>query len=128
MCHAGTEGNRVSFARPDQWLADWPGLAPVHEAAQRVIPAYLRVFGPATPARFDAWLTRGASKKADLRSWFAELGERLVTVEIDGEPGLLLADDVDGLAAISSTQAVRLLPAFDQYLLGPGTKGARLSL
>ncbi len=63
-----------------------------------MIPAYLRAFGPATPERLDAWLTRGASKKAALRSWFANLNDRLATVEVDGKPGFLLAEDVEDLA------------------------------
>ncbi len=126
LCHAKSDGNRVGFARPDQWVPDWSGLPPAREAAQVVIPAYLRAFGPAAPERFDAWLTRGASKKAAVRSWFADLDDRLATIEVDGEPGFLLAEDVDDLAGTPSTSTVRLLPAFDQYVLGPGTKAEEL--
>jgi Winged helix DNA-binding domain len=88
--------------------------------------AYLGVFGPATPERFDAWLTQGASKKAAVRSWFADLGDRLATVEVDGKSAFLLASDVDDLGGTSPTQTVRLLPAFDQYVLGPGTKAEEI--
>jgi hypothetical protein len=126
LCHATSDGNRVRFARPDQWLPDWAGVPDPVEAAQVVIPAYLRAYGPATPERFDAWLTRGISKKAAVRSWFAALDDRLATVEVDGEPAFLLAEDVDGLSGTSPTQAVRLLPGFDQYVLGPGTKAEEI--
>jgi hypothetical protein len=97
LCHATSDGNRVSFARPDQWLPDWTGVPDSEEAAGVVIPAYLRACGPATPERFDAWLTRGTSRKAAVRSWFAALDDRLATVEVDGRPALLLAEDVDEL-------------------------------
>ena len=126
LCHATSDGNRVSFARPDQWLTDWAGVPEPQEAARIVIPAYLRAFGPASPERFDAWLTRGASKKAAVRSWFADLDDRLATVEVDGKPGFLLADDVDDLGGTAPTQIVRLLPAFDQYVLGPSTKAQEI--
>jgi hypothetical protein len=126
LCHATSHGNRVSFARPDQWLPEWAGVPDPDEAAQVVIPAYLRAYGPASPERFDAWLTRGASKKAALRSWFAALDGRLATVGVDGEPAFLLADDLDELASTSPTQTVRLLPGFDQYVLGPGTKAEEI--
>jgi Winged helix DNA-binding domain len=126
LCHATSDGNRVSFARPDQWLPDWAGVPDPVEAAKVVIPAYLRAYGPATPERFDAWLTRGTSKKAAVRSWFAGLEDRLATVEIDGDPALLLAEDVDSLDRTSPTRTVRLLPAFDQYVLGPGTKAEEI--
>lgn len=126
LCHVTFEANRVSFARPDQWLPDWAGLPDPQDAAQVVIPAYLSAFGPASPERFDAWLTRGASKKAAVRTWFADLNDRLATVEVEGKPGLLLAEDVDDLADTSPRQTVRLLPAFDQYVLGPGTKAQEI--
>lgn len=126
LCHATSDGNRVSFARPDQWLPDWAGVPDPAEAARVVIPAYLRAYGPATPERFDAWLTRGTSKKAVVRSWFTALEDRLATVEIDGDPAFLLAEDVDSLNRTSPTRTVRLLPAFDQYVLGPGTKAEEI--
>lgn len=126
LCHATSDGNWVSFARPDQWLPDWTGVPDPEEAAEVVIPAYLRTYGPATPERFDAWLTRGTSRKAAMRSWFGALDDRLATVEVDGRPGLLLAEDVDELGRTSPTEAVRLLPAFDQYVLGPGTKAEEI--
>jgi hypothetical protein len=126
LCHATYDGNRVSFARPDQWLPDWTGVPDPEEAAQLVIPAYLRAYGPATPERFDAWLTRGTTRKAAVRSWFAALGDRLATVEVDGEPAFLMAKDVDDLGSTPPTQTVRLLPGFDQYVLGPGTKAEEI--
>jgi hypothetical protein len=126
LCHTTSDGNRVSFARPDQWLPDWTGVPDPEEAARVVIPAYLRAYGPATPERFDAWLTRGNTKKASLRTWFAALEDRLATVEVEGQPAFLLAEDLDDLGGTSPTQTVRLLPGFDQYVLGPGTKAEEI--
>ena len=40
--------------------------------------------------------------------------------------GLLLTQDADELAGTRPARAVRLLPAFDQYVLGPGTGDARI--
>jgi Winged helix DNA-binding domain len=126
LCHATPAGNRVSFARPDQWLSGWSGVPRPDDAARVVIPAYLRAYGPATPERFDAWLTRGGSRKPALRSWFAAVDDLLVTVDVEGQEAFLLAEDVDDLAATRPTKAVRLLAAFDQYVLGPGTDAAEI--
>ncbi|MEH1016694.1 winged helix DNA-binding domain-containing protein [Micromonospora sp. CPCC 206060] len=115
---------RVTFTRPDTYLPDWSGLPDPAVAATTVVPAYLGAYGPATPETFDAWLCRGATRKATLRSWFAELvstGE-LVTVAVDGEPAYARAADVDDIATAVPVDGVRLLPAFDQWILGPGTK------
>jgi DNA glycosylase AlkZ-like len=40
---------------------------------------------------------------------------------VDGQRALVLAEDLDELVSVSPTTSVRLLPGFDQYVLGPGT-------
>jgi DNA glycosylase AlkZ-like len=45
----------------------------------------------------------------------------MMEIDVDGEPAYVLADDLDELASTDPTKAVRLLPGFDQYVLGPGT-------
>ena len=121
LCQGPAQGNRVTFTSPATWLPGWPGLPDPDEAARDVVPAYLGAFGPATPERFDQWLLRGATPKARLRRWFADLGDALVPVDVEGTAAFARAEDVDDLAATTPTRAVRLLPAFDQYVLGPGT-------
>lgn len=126
LCHGPTTGNRVTFARPDRLLPAWTGLPEPEDGARAVIPAYLRTYGPATVERFDAWLTRGTSRKAMLRGWFAALDDQLATVDVEGTSAYVLAEDVEELAGTDPTTAVRLLPAFDQYVLGPGTAATEI--
>lgn len=40
---------------------------------------------------------------------------------MDGRPAFARAADVDEIAATRPSEVVRLLPGFDQFLLGPGT-------
>jgi hypothetical protein len=126
ICQGPAQGARVTFTSPRTWIPGWSGVPRAEEAAGTVIPAYLRAHGPATPATFDAWLTRGQSRRAELRSWFASLGDQLATIEVDGTECLMLADDVDALARARPSQDVRLLAGFDQYVLGPGTGDVRI--
>jgi len=126
LCHGPAQGTRVTFTSPRSWIPDWSGVPEPEEAAHTVIPAYLRAHGPATPATFDAWLTRGVSRKAALRSWFASLGHRLATVEVDGIECSLMAEDVDVLARTRPSHEVRLVAGFDQYVLAPGTGDVRI--
>ena len=120
LCHGPADGGRVTFTRPDTWLGRWRMPQPT-EAARVAVPAYLAVFGPADPAAFDAWLSRGATRKATVRGWFTDLGDELRVVDVEGQPLYARASDVDHLAGIRPADVVRLLPAFDQYVLGPGT-------
>ena len=126
LCNGPSRGNRVTFTSPSSWLPGWRAVPDADTAARIAVPAYLRAYGPATPAAFDAWLTRGSSRKADLRRWFESLADELVTVDVEGERCYARAEDADELRASGPSRAVRLLAGFDQYLLGPGTGDPRI--
>jgi hypothetical protein len=121
LCQGPWDGNRVTFTSPQTWSPAWGGIPDLDEAARVAIPAYLGAYGPASMAAFDAWLTRGASSKRLLRDWFAAAGDQLTTVEVEGESAFARREDVDEMLATVASGTVRLLPAFDQYVLGPGT-------
>lgn len=121
LCHGPMRGSAITFTTPARAVPDWPGLPEPDRAAALVIPAYLSAYGPATPETFDAWLTRGAHRKATVRRWFADLGDELVEVEVEGRRGHLYRADVDELLDTAPVTSVHLLGGFDQYVLGPGT-------
>jgi hypothetical protein len=50
-----------------------------------------------------------------------DLGEVLAEVDVEGSTAYVRAADLDELAEAAPTRAVRLVPAFDQHVLGPGT-------
>jgi hypothetical protein len=126
LCHGPSQGSRVTFTRPSSALSGWTGIPEPEDAAPVAIAAYLGAYGPSTPEIFDAWLSRNALRKADVRRWFADLGDRLVEVDVGDRSAFLLAEHADDLAGTSETASVRLLGAFDQYVLGPGTKDQHL--
>jgi len=126
LCFGPSRGTRVTFRRPQDASRSWAGLPTAEEAAPRAIAAYLGAHGPASVEAFGHWLGGGWFGKRQLRAGFAELGDRLVEVEVEGEPAHLLAEHADELAACRPGKAVRLLPAFDQWVLGPGTADGRV--
>ena len=83
--------------------------------------AYFRAYAPSTADAFGNWLAGGWFGKRQLRAWLGELSDLMAEVEVDGERAYVLADDLEELASTTPTKAVRLLPGFDQYVLGPGT-------
>ena len=121
LCSGPSRGNRVTFMRPEDASADWRPLPEPDEAAPIAMAAYLRAYGPTTADAFGNWLAGGYFGKRQLRAWFAALEDRLAEVEVDGEPMVVLAEDLPELLGTRPTRAVRLLPGFDQYVLGPGT-------
>jgi Winged helix DNA-binding domain len=116
VCFGPSREGRVTFTRPN-----WPGLIDADDAAPVVIASYLRVYGPATFEGLAAWLG-GAADKRRLRAWFRGVGGRLAEVDVDGQPAYVRVEDVDELVSTKPAGAVRLVPGFDQYVLGPGTK------
>jgi hypothetical protein len=121
LCHGPAQGTRVTFTAPERWLPGWTGLPPLDEAARIVVHAFLTAHGPATPDMFDNWLMRKTSRKKDVKSWFAMAEDGLSTVEVDGVQMFVLAEHRDELLATEPTASVRLLGAFDPYVLGAGT-------
>jgi len=121
LCFGPSQGNRVVFMRPDDASSTWAGLPDPEDAMPVVIAAYLRAYGPASPDRFGRWLAGGWFPRRRLKTAFAGMGDRLTEIDVEGEPNLVLSEDLDDLASSRPTTVVRLLGGFDQYVLGPGT-------
>jgi DNA glycosylase AlkZ-like len=121
LCFGPSRGTRVTFQLPEAASSRWAGLPEPDLAAQIAITAYLRAYGPASGDAFGSWLAGGWFGTRRLRAWLEGLGPELATVEVGAEPAYVLAADLDELAAARPTDAVRLLPGFDQWVLGPGT-------
>ena len=116
----------MTFVRPDQASARWAGVPEPDDAAPAAILAYLSAYGPATVEGFSNFISRGRVSKRSLKTWFAALADRVTAVEVDGEQSYVRTEDLDELAAAKPTKALRLLPGFDQWVLGPGTDDPRI--
>jgi hypothetical protein len=120
LCFGPPRANRVTFVS-GAWLPEAP------DPAATVLRAFLGAHGPTTPELFDkVWLSRGVTRKALLKSWFTELGDELDEVDVEGERRVTLAEHVAELAATPPSRAVRLLGAFDAYVLGAGTRAIEI--
>jgi hypothetical protein len=121
LCLGPSRGGRATFMRPQDASSRWAGVPDPDNAAPVAIVAYFRAYGPATMDSFRNWLGRGRIANRQFKTWFSVLRDRLAEVEVGGERAYVRTEDVDELAAAKPTPAVRLLPGFDQYVLGPGT-------
>jgi hypothetical protein len=111
LCFAPSDGQRVRFARPDQWLGRWKPVG-TDEATLEVARRYLTRYGPASREALARWF--GMPSPAEAGRWLKRLGDEAVAFE-DGT--YLLAADVEALSAAEPTGVVRLLPAFDHYVV-----------
>ena len=122
LCFGPNQGSRVTFMRPETASSRWAGVPDPDEAAPIVIVAYFGAYGPATIQNFRNWLSRGRISARQLRAWFDAVGDRLTEVQVEGQRLHILAEHLDEVAATKPSKVVRLLPGFDQYVLGPGTE------
>ena len=84
--------------------------------------AYFGAYGPATSDHVQYWLGNGlGAGRKRIQAWIAGFGDRLAAVDIEGETAFVLREHLEDLAATSPTTAIRLLPGYDQWILGPGT-------
>jgi Winged helix DNA-binding domain len=104
LCQGPPQGNKITLARPDQWLPSWQDVDE-QEALREVLRRFLHAYGPSRPQQF--------------REWFqAEVPFELVDVEevdVEGERGFVLAGDTQFPRLEKS---VRLLPEYDVYVMG----------
>lgn len=114
-------GGETTFQLPDL-SPGWPGLPELDDAGPRAVVTYLRAYAPASSANLQYWLGEGLGVRRSLiPRWLAALGDRVQAVDVEGEERLVLAEDADALVATRPTTTVRLLPKYDQWVLGPGT-------
>ncbi|ANJ26022.1 DNA glycosylase AlkZ-like family protein [Agromyces aureus] len=111
--------------------AGWSGVVELEEAGPEAVRAYLSAYGPASADHLQYWLGEGLSAgRKRIAGWIARLrGAEIVTVDVEGDELLCLADQVDALATkpgsgsgpAPAAGAVRLLPGLDPWILGAGT-------
>ena len=120
-------GTRVTFTTPQAASSRWAGLPEPDEAAPIAIRAYLGAYGPATVEAFSFWVAGG---------WFSRLGC------VDGSRSSTTRSSrsrwtASGVGPRRARRRAgrdprrplpfRLLPGFDQYVLGPGTKDGHVT-
>jgi Winged helix DNA-binding domain len=106
----------------------WRGIPDLDDAGPRAITAYLRTYGPATLDHLHYWLVDGLSAgRRRLQAWFAELGDQLAAVDVEGTAAYVVRGDVDALEASLPSAAVRFLPGHDQWVMGPGTSDIQVT-
>jgi hypothetical protein len=76
---------------------------------------FLAAYGPATYDDLARWWGGGITTA---RQWIAALGNEVTPVEANGEQAWMLSADTGELRELSPQRSVRLIPAFDQYVIG----------
>jgi Winged helix DNA-binding domain len=111
ICFGPERGADQTFVAVTDWLPDLPPLAAPEPGA--LARRFLAGYGPAEPADLAVWwgLPLGMAR-TEWRAW----GEA-VDVSLEGRTLSVLAEHLEG-AAVAPAPSVRLVGAWDTYLLG----------
>jgi hypothetical protein len=123
VCFAPGQGQQVGFTRPDTWLGGWESHDP-DQAMDEVTRRFLAASGPVTREDFARWW--GIPSPAKGAKLLQRLGDEVARVEVEGAAAYALAADLPGLAEAEGSRTVRLLPAFDQYVVTATLQAERL--
>jgi hypothetical protein len=122
LCSGPPRGQKVTFVSPADWLGGFERIEE-DEGLRQVCRRYLHAYGPATYQDFAAWW--GMARSTARRAFGSLDRDEIVDVDIEGHPSMMLATDVDAMAAMEATKGeVRLLPGFDPYVMGSAPRTA----
>lgn len=115
IVRAGNDGrwttSRPRWATMGGWLGEELAVVAPDEGLRQLVARWLRAFGPGTVADLKWWL---GSTVREVRSALVALGA--VEVDLDGESGWVLSDDLEPVAPVAPWAA--LLPALDPTTMG----------
>ncbi len=115
VCFGPNQGAEPTYVALDQWLGRPVRVSKTLDYSA-LARRYLRGYGPAAPRDLAAWWGMGLR---EAKTACALLQKELIELNVAGESAWLLAADAAALEeSLHPNHTVRLLPAFDTYLLG----------
>jgi hypothetical protein len=120
LCFGPDRGSEPTYVHLENWAQIGEPMER-EEALARLARRYLEAFGPAGPKDFSPW--SGLSVK-ESRQAFGLIDRELIEVEHSGARAWMLESQNSWLDEIAATRdqdsevVLRLLPAYDPYLLG----------
>ena len=118
ICFGPTAGGQATHVLLDSWLGDGSDVGnPGSELARRYVSAY----GPATQEDYGTW---SGLPTAEVRKAYESIEDELLKVDVEGTPMWMPQTRVGLLDKALSDErpAIKMLGAFDPYLLGYRTR------
>jgi uncharacterized protein YcaQ len=112
ICYGPDRNGKRCFVLVRDWIGE-PELMDRDRALAELAVRYLRAHGPATPADLAFW---SGIRAADVKHGWSAIRDRLTEVETPA--GAMWTLTSQGKLEPAAPGTVRLLPSFDEYLLG----------
>ncbi len=117
LCFGPDRGRNVTFVDAREWVPGAWKEPEAGDAMRVVVHRFLDAYGPATAEDFARWW---GVVPADGKRAVRPLAGELVEVDLDGAAAWLTPTGAEAMAAtMPLREHVRLLPAFDTYVVAP---------
>lgn len=113
VCRGPDRGRHATFALLDDWLPSSPAGPSGDDALAELARRYFAAYSPATAHDFAVWAGLPHGRALGL------IRDELKPVDLDGRAGFRLGE-------VEPERGIRLLPAFDNYLIGYKDRSAIL--
>jgi hypothetical protein len=110
VCRAADRGRTATFALVDDWVPASPVGPRGDDAVAELARRYFQAYSPATAVDFATWSGIAAGRAIAL------IRDELAPVDVYGKPGFRYGE-------VEPARGLRLLPAFDNYLIGYKDRG-----
>ena len=105
VCRGADRGRDATYVLLDEWAPSVPDGPHGDDALAALARRFFSAFSPATAADFTSWSGLGSTRAVQL------IRDELTEVDLEGRPGFRLGE-------VEPQAGLRLLPAFDNYLVG----------
>lgn len=114
VCHGPLRGRQPTYVLVADWTDPGPAL-PRAEALSRLAQRYLAAFAPAMPDDLATW---SGLSLTDARAGWQAISNQLIEVRVGESTMWMLKAQAERLDFADLRPVVRLLPGFENYLLG----------
>ena len=113
LCFGPSEGSKVTFVRPDQWIGSWDEPSG-REAWKMLLRRFFSTYGPANYRDLGHWWGVRPDKAKALMDYIAD---ELEEVEFEGQKRWVRRVDVERIVDVERNHSVKLLPSWDCYVM-----------
>ena len=113
LCFGPSEGSKVTFVRPDQWIGRWDEPSG-REAWKTLLRRFFSAYGPANYQDIGHWWGLRPDRAKMLMDYIAD---ELEEVEFGGQKRWVRRGDVEGILDARNVRSVKLLPSWDSYVM-----------
>ncbi len=113
LCFGPSEGPKVTFVRPDQWIGKWDEPSGL-EAWKMLLRRFFSTYGPANHNDIAHWWGVRPDKAKMLVDYIAD---ELEEVEFEGQKRWVRREDVEQTVDAERIHSVKLLPSWDCYVM-----------